>query len=116
MKNNARGVLYITNDFDVAYHTEMNFPFYCYLLLQFLSLICRETQTKYAFAEMQCDGQYCLTEMENSFVGQVICRNCGFLLVSLSLSVSLFSLSPFFYFYSLLLPAFAPFSISKAGS
>jgi len=34
---------------------------------------------------MQCDGQYCLTEMENFFVGQVICRNCGFSLVSHSL-------------------------------
>lgn len=39
---------------------------------------------------MQCDGQYCLTEMENSFVGQVICRNCGFSLLPLSLSLSLF--------------------------
>lgn len=46
---------------------------------QFLRLIRRENlPNKCALAEMQCDGQYCLTEMENSFVGQVICRNCGF--------------------------------------
>lgn len=46
---------------------------------QFLRLICRENQpNKCTLREMQCDGQYCLTEMENSFVGQVICRNCGF--------------------------------------
>jgi len=72
-----------------------------------------ESNNKYTFAEMQCDGQYCLTKMENSFVGQVICRNCGFSLLSLSLSLSLslfllsftFTLSycqllPFFYLES----------------
>lgn len=111
MKDSARSIFYITNDFDAAYRTEMNFSFYCHPE-QFLPLICRENQpNKYAFAEMQFDRQYSLTEMENSFVGQVICRNCGFSLVFSLLSPS------FSYFFFLSLPVSVLLSsISKAGS
>lgn len=51
----------------------------------------RPDQTS-ALARSRRDGQYCPTEMENSFVGQVICRNCGFSLISHPLSLS-FSLT-----------------------
>lgn len=103
MKDSARNILYITNDFDAAYRTEMNFSFYCHPE-QFLPLICRENQpnNKYAFAEMQFDRQYSLTEMENSFVGQVICRNCGFSLVFFLLSLS------FSFFHCQFLSSFPP--------
>lgn len=75
---------------------------------RFLSLICRENQAnKYALVEMQCDEQYCLTEMENSFVGQVIYRNCGFR-SSLFLSVPSFS-----YRFSLLYCRFLSFPPSR---
>jgi len=106
MKNNAWGILhYVTNDFDVAYHTEINFPFYCHFLLQFLSLICRENQTT-SIRSQKCNVMDNIVSRKwripSSAKWFAVIADFRF---SLSLSLS-FSLSPFFYFYSLLLPAF----------
>lgn len=48
--------------------------------LEIVPVICGGAeQTRANFSFLKCNvGQYCPTEMENSLVGQVICRNYGF--------------------------------------
>jgi len=110
MKDNAWGILhYVTNDFDVAYHTEINFPFYCHLLLQFLSLICRENQTT-SIRSQKCNVMDNIVSRKwripSSAKWFAVIADFRFSL-SLSLSLSLFLLSfTFTLSYCQLLPFF----------